>query len=343
MSKQMLSRPMGADSLVQLVRLRDRAVVLWGLVLLVLLLASAWLASNIGAANAMPVPEQVAEQIRWNVRVPRVVLAVFVGAGLAVAGAVLQSLVRNVLADPYIMGIHAGASVGAASLIVGAVAVGAAVGPLVLQVGAFVGALAAMLLVLAIANVGGRLEPMRLLIAGVAVGYALSAVTSLLVFVSDSPEQSRSVMFWLLGSLTLARWDVSLVAVGVMVVVCVGLLWVLGPQADALSNGDASAHALGLRPARVRLLLLVVVCVMVGVVVSMSGAIGFVGLVVPHVVRRWVGVVHRRVIPIAALVGALMVLWADVLARTVFAPLEIPVGIVTALVGTPLLMLLLRK
>ncbi len=339
----MLSRPMGADSLVQLVRLRDRAVVLWGLVLLVLLLASAWLASNIGAANAMPVPEQVAEQIRWNVRVPRVVLAVFVGAGLAVAGAVLQSLVRNVLADPYIMGIHAGASVGAASLIVGAVAVGAAVGPLVLQVGAFVGALAAMLLVLAIANVGGRLEPMRLLIAGVAVGYALSAVTSLLVFVSDSPEQSRSVMFWLLGSLTLARWDVSLVAVGVMVMVCVGLLWVLGPQADALSNGDASAHALGLRPARVRLLLLVVVCVMVGVVVSMSGAIGFVGLVVPHVVRRWVGVVHRRVIPIAALVGALMVLWADVLARTVFAPLEIPVGIVTALVGTPLLMLLLRK
>lgn len=279
--------------------------------------------------------------IVWNVRIPRVLLGVAVGAGLALCGAALQAMVRNVLADPYILGISGGASTGAAGAIL--FGFGAGVGQYALPVSAFLGALAAALLVYFIARSGGRITSLRLLLSGVAVGYALSAVTSFLVFASDSAEGSRSVMFWLLGSLGLARWDLVLaIAVVVVLVTFAGLL-VNGRHLDALAAGDETALTLGVPPDRTRVTLLVVVALCTGVVVAAAGAIGFVGLVIPHLSRRLVGAVHSRMLPVTALLGALFLIWADALARTVMQPRELPIGILTAIVGAPFLLILVRR
>lgn len=286
----------------------------------------------------------VAEPTRvivWQVRLPRVVLGVVAGAGLAVAGVALQVVVRNVLADPYVLGVNSGASVGAAcALLFGA---GVGVGEYALQSSAFAGALIAAALVVTVARGAGQLTSNRLLMAGVAVGYALSAATSFLVFASDSAEGSRSVMFWLLGSLNLAAWNGPLAAA--TIAVCLGIiaLWVLSRPLDALAVGDDTALSLGVSPTVMRGALLVITSLLVGAVVAEAGSIGFVGLVVPHLARRMVGGRHAVVVPAAALLGATLMVVADVAARTVLAPQEIPIGVVTALVGTPLLLVLVRR
>ncbi|WP_010121225.1 iron chelate uptake ABC transporter family permease subunit [Corynebacterium nuruki] len=285
------------------------------------------------------------DAVIWTIRAPRTVLGVLVGAGLAVAGVILQAVVRNVLADPYVLGVSSGASVGAAAAITLGVGTGAtaALGDYALQTSAFLGALVASGLVVGVARAAGRFTATRLLMAGVAVGYALSALTSFLVFASDSAESSRSVMFWLLGSLGLASWSGPLVAVAVVVVLGTGILMLLGPRLDALQFGDDTALTLGISPDRLRLGLLVLSCLLVGAVVAMAGAIGFIGLVVPHLARRLVGGRHRALTPVAALLGAVLLCWADIGARTLLAPQEIPVGIITALVGAPFLLLLVHR
>jgi len=281
------------------------------------------------------------DSIVWDVRLPRVVLAAVVGAGLAVAGAALQAMVRNLLADPYLLGVSAGASTGAASAILFGVTLG--LGEHVLSASAFTGAIAASALVYAVARSAGRVTSTRLLLAGVAVGYALQAVTSFLIFASDSAEGARSVMFWLLGSLALAAWGQPLAVATGVVLVAVAVLTLLGRRLDALAVGDETALALGVPPERLRTALLVVVALCVAVVVSAAGAVGFVGLVVPHLARRAVGAAHTRVIPVAALMGATLLIWADVAARVLLAPQEVPIGIVTAVVGAPFLLILVRR
>lgn len=281
------------------------------------------------------------DSIVWDVRLPRVLLAALVGAGLAVAGMALQAMVRNLLADPYLLGVSSGASTGAAAAILFGVTLG--IGEHALASSAFVGALAASALVYAVARSAGRVTSVRLLLAGVAVGYALQAVTSFLIFASDSAEGARSVMFWLLGSLALAGWGGPMTVTAVVALLTVAVLTVVGRQLDALAIGDETALTLGVPPERFRLLLLVVVALCVAVVVSAAGSIGFVGLVVPHLARRAVGSAHRRAVPVAALMGAVLLIWADVLARTVLAPQEIPIGIITAVVGAPFLLLLVRR
>lgn len=282
-----------------------------------------------------------ADAIIWQVRLPRVVLGALVGAGLAVCGVALQAMVRNVLADPYLLGVNSGASSGAAAAIL--FGVGAGYLEHSLQAMAFLGALGASVLVFLVARSAGRVTSVRLLLAGVAVGYALYATTSFLIFASGSAEGARSVMFWLLGSLALAQWNSALAVVAVVVVVTVLALTVLGRPLDALAVGDETAHTLGVRPERFRLQLLVLVALCIGVVVAASGSIGFVGLVVPHLARRAVGGSHHRVVPVAALMGAILLIWADVLARTLFQPQEIPIGIITSLVGAPFLLVLIRR
>ncbi|GGO77655.1 ABC transporter permease [Nocardioides deserti] len=281
------------------------------------------------------------DAIVWQVRLPRVVLGVLVGAGLAVCGVALQAMVRNVLADPYLLGVNSGASSGAAAAIL--FGFGSGFGEHALPASAFLGALAASLLVLAVARSAGRVTSVRLLLAGVAVGYALYATTSFLVFASGSAEGARSVMFWLLGSLGLAQWDLPLAIVAVVVLATAMLLTGWGRRLDLLALGDETAHALGTSPDRFRIVLLVVVALCVGVLVSASGSIGFVGLVVPHLARRAVGGRHVRVVPVAALMGAVLLVWADVVARVLLAPQEIPIGIITSLVGAPFLLLLVRR
>lgn len=281
------------------------------------------------------------EAIVWDVRVPRVLLGAAVGAGLALCGAALQALVRNVLADPYVLGISGGASTGAAGAIL--FGLGAGAGQYALPASAFLGALGAALLVLLIARSAGRVTSVRLLLSGVAVGYALSATTSFLIFASSSAEGSRSVMFWLLGSLGQARWDGLLAVVVAVVTGTLVSLLAWAKHLDALASGDETAHALGIAPGRTRVRLLVVVSLCTGVAVAAAGAIGFVGLVVPHLARRLVGAPHARMLPVAALLGAGFLVCADALARTVLQPRELPIGILTAIVGAPFLLVLVRR
>lgn len=289
---------------------------------------------------ATPTWSASADTIVWLVRMPRVLLGVAVGAGLGVSGVALQALVRNVLADPHILGVVSGASTGAAATIL--FGVGGGMGAAGLTGSAFIGGAGATVLLFFLARVGGRITSIRLLLAGVAIGYVLSAATSFLIFASDTPDSARAVLFWLLGSLASAQWSSIGVAVVVVVVTLVMLvLW--ARQFDALAVGDDSARTLGVAPDRFRALSLALVSLCVGAVVAVAGGIGFVGLVVPHVARLCVGGGHRRVYPVAALVGAIFLTWADVLARVAFAPRELPLGIVTAVVGAPFLIILVRR
>ena len=280
------------------------------------------------------------DSIVWLVRAPRVLLAAVVGAALAVSGVALQALVRNVLAEPYLLGVSSGASTGAAVTILFGASAG--VGASSLTGSAFAGALAATAIVFALAGIGGRITSVRLLLSGVAVGYVLTAATSFLIFASDTPEGARAVLFWLLGSLARADWSAVGVAGGLLAAaLAVLLLW--ARRLDALVLGDDTAHALGSPPARLRAQALAVVALCVGAAVAVSGGIGFVGLVVPHVARLCVGGVHRRLLPVAALLGAVFLVWADVVARTAFAPRELPIGIITAVLGAPFLLFLVRR
>ncbi|WP_366146404.1 iron ABC transporter permease [uncultured Pseudokineococcus sp.] len=350
-------RSRGGDPLGLRARQRRHALVLWGLA--VLLLLSALVAAGLGAVAVPPATTaavvghqllgwpveptwSVQEQaVVWDVRAPRVLLAAAVGAGLAVCGTALQAMVRNVLADPYVLGVNSGASLGAAAAILLGALAGA--GQLALPAAAFAGALGASVLVLVVARGSGVVTSLRLLLAGVGVGYALSAATSFLVFASGSAEGARSVMFWLLGSLALAGWGLPLAVVLVVSALTAAVLLLLGPRLDALAIGDETAQALGVVPAVLRVQLVVLVSLCVGVLVASSGSIGFVGLVVPHLARRLVGAAHRRLVPASALLGAVLLIWSDLAARTVLAPQELPIGIVTALVGAPFLLHLVRR
>lgn len=298
------------------------------------------IAHHLGLPVAAPADRAV-EAIVWSVRVPRVLMGAAAGACLAISGAALQAMVRNLLADPYILGVSGGASSGAAAAIL--FGVGAALGPYAQPVMAFAGALAAALLVVVVARSHGRVTSLRLLLAGVAVGYALSAVTSLLIFSSDSAEGSRSVMFWMLGSLSLGQWDAFLAIALAAALLGTAVLTARAPLLDVLAAGDGVAHGLGIAPGRARIGLLVVVSLCTAAAVAGAGAIGFVGLVIPHLARRLAGPRHRVAIPASALLGAGFLLWADVVARLVMAPRELPLGVITAAVGAPFLLILLRR
>lgn len=289
---------------------------------------------------AVPAWSASADTIVWLVRMPRVLLGVAVGAGLGLAGVALQALVRNVLADPYILGVTSGASTGAAATIL--FGVGGGLGAAGLTASAFIGGAGATVLLFVLGRVGGRITSIRLLLAGVTIGYVLSAATSFLIFASDTPDGARAVLFWLLGSLARAQWSsIGVVAVVVVVALAVLLLW--ARRFDALAVGDDSARTLGVAPDRFRVMSLGLVALCVGAVVAVAGGIGFVGLVVPHVARLCVGGAHRRVYPVAALIGAIFLTWADVFARVAFTPRELPLGIVTAVVGAPFLIVLVRR
>lgn len=280
------------------------------------------------------------DSIVWLLRVPRVLLGVAVGAGLAIAGVGLQALTRNLLAEPYLLGVTSGAStLAAASILFG---FGAGIGSGSLVVSAFVGALLAGAAVFLMARVGGQMTSTRLVLAGVSVGYVLQALTSFLIFASDNPDAGRSVLFWILGSLTQATGS-SALATGMVVLAALILLLLRARSLDALAIGDTTAQTLGISPTRLRAGCMVVIALCVGALVAASGGIGFVGLIIPHVARMCVGTAHRRLLPVAAMLGAVFLIWADVLARLALAPQELPLGIVTAVAGAPLLFLLVRR
>ncbi|MFV0373547.1 MAG: FecCD family ABC transporter permease [Microbacterium sp.] len=289
----------------------------------------------------LPLEERLAgttDLIVWNTRVPRVAMAIVAGVGLAVAGTVMQALLRNDLADPYLLGLNSGAS----STVAFAVLVAGGVTGVLLSGVALLGAVGAVLLAILLAGGARARGPLRIILAGLAVGYALNAVTSFLIFISDRPEAAQSVLFWLLGSLASIQPAVLLVA-AIVTVVVVAILLRISPYLDAIASGDESALSAGLDPERSRLITLTVTSAMVGVIVAGVGGIGFVGLVIPHLARALVGTRLRIAIPASAALGAALLVIADSFARTALAPQEIPVGVVTGAIGAPFLIVLLRR
>ncbi|MBF4621443.1 MULTISPECIES: iron ABC transporter permease [Clavibacter] len=280
------------------------------------------------------------DRIVWEFRLPRALLGFVVGAALAVAGAVLQAVVRNPLADPFVFGVSSGASVAAVAALTLTTGLFAAVST---PVAAFIGAFATTVLVFVLAQQGGRVTPNRLVLAGVAMSYLLSSITSYLVLRSSGPGQGvGQVLSWLSGSLAAATWG-DLGVPALVLLLATALLVLLAPVLNAFLTGDETAASLGVDVGRVRLGLFLITSLLVGVVVAVSGSIGFVGLVVPHAVRMVIGSDHRWVLPASALAGGLLLVVVDIAARVVLAPTEVPVGLLTAVVGAPFFLWLLRR
>ncbi|MFT6225398.1 MAG: iron complex transport system permease protein [Paracoccaceae bacterium] len=268
------------------------------------------------------------EAIVWNIHFPRAILAMMVGAGLAIVGASLQAVTRNPLADPHLLGISSGGAFGAIFALLHS---GLFLGALTVPLLAFIGALAATLIVLGVSRLADASSADRLVLAGVAVSFIIMAAANGLIFLGD-PRASHTVVFWMLGGLGLAQWD-QLIYPLVILILCGAWLTLRTTQLNAMTIGDETAATLGIAVARFRLIVFVIGALITGVMVAFSGIIGFVGLMVPHIARMLVGGDYTRVLPASALVGAIFLLWADIAARTVMAPEDMPIGIVTGIVG----------
>lgn len=281
--------------------------------------------------------DPIDEGIVWNYRLTRALVAAACGAGLATSGVILQSLLRNPLADPYLLGISAGASTGA--VMVALLGVGA--GAISLSVGAFAGAVTAFVLVILLARVSGSASGTgQIILAGIAGSQLFNALTAFLITRSASSEQARGIMFWLLGNLGGVRWPSVWLAVPVAVLGLVVCLW-HRRALDAFTFGADSAASLGIAVRRVQILLIGCAALVTAVMVSIVGSIGFVGLVIPHAARLLLGTGHARLLPASALGGAVFLIAADVLSRTLIKGQVIPVGVITALVGAPVFALIL--
>ncbi len=296
------------------------------------------LAAAIGLGPAhVPFAELARSPIVWDLRLPRALLAVLVGGSLGVAGASLQSLVRNPLADPFLLGLSGGAGLGAVLAI--ALHLG---GPWALPLAAFAGALLALGLVFRLGLVGGaELDPRILLLGGVAVGAFTGAVTTAIVSLAEATEL-RNAYLWLWGGLSSASWA-TVRLIGLYIPVPIFVLLAAARPLDLLVLGDESARYLGTEVAATKRRVYLAASLLTAAAVAVAGVIGFVGLIVPHVGRGLVGGRHRALLPAAFLIGGALLVLADTLARVAVAPREIPVGIVTALLGVPLFVLLLKR
>jgi iron complex transport system permease protein len=278
---------------------------------------------------------QLRDGIVWELRLPRVLTAAAVGSGLALCGVVMQSLTRNPLADPYLLGLSSGASLGAVLVLVLGLSV-------LLPAAAFVGAVLALAAALGLAGALGAITATRTILSGLAISQLCAAATSFIIFWSATGDSYRDILSWLMGSVAGATWQ-SVAIAGIAVVVLGTSLAASGSVLDAFTFGDNAASALGVSVNRTRWLLLVCVALLTGALVSVSGSIGFVGLILPHAVRLLTGARHRLLLPLSALAGGTFLVWADTVARTVFAPREVPVGIITAALGAPVFAVILWR
>ncbi|NOX21344.1 MAG: iron ABC transporter permease [Nitrospirae bacterium] len=282
--------------------------------------------------------DAIDRKIVLTIRLPRVLVSILMGAALGASGAVLQGFLRNPLADPYILGLSGGAALMATlSILLGSMTFGLFTIPLF----AFIGSIVTGIIVGFMAYRRGGLWPERLLLAGVGLGFLFSAVLMLLLSIS-SDEGLRRAMHWIFGDLSMADW--SLIPYG-LVIIIIGLslsLW-RAKALNALMLGDEIAYSLGFSPYKERLILFVSVCLMTAASVSLGGTVGFIGLLMPHIVRFVWGADSRWVIPLSAVAGASMLCLADTIGRTVLSPMELPAGIITAIIGAPYFLYLLRK
>ncbi|MDG2056721.1 MAG: iron ABC transporter permease [Tateyamaria sp.] len=292
--------------------------------------ATVWgiLANKISPGLIDPSWTRGREAIVWEIRFPRAFLAMMVGAGLAMVGAALQSVTRNPLADPHLLGISSGGAFGAIFALLHS---GLFLGLLTVPLLAFGGALMATAIVLGVSRVADATSADRLVLAGVAVSFIIMAGANGLIFLGD-PRASHTVVFWMLGGLGLAQWSQLIYP---LIILLLSGAWLMSraTQLNAMTIGDETAATLGIPVAKFRLAVFVVGALITGVMVAFSGIIGFVGLMVPHIARILVGGDYTRVLPASALIGAIFLLWADIAARTVMAPEDMPIGIVTGLIG----------
>jgi len=277
-------------------------------------------------------------EILWQVRLPRICLAGLIGLLLSISGVILQGVLRNPLADPYVLGISAGGAIGAAI----AIALGASftiLGMSPVPILAFITSLAAVYVVYKLSQVAGKTSPETLILAGVALAAFCSAILSLIIILTGNLQ---AIYFWLLGSLSAATWS-NVITVLPYAVLGTAVAYFFSKELNALLLGEEMAQTLGVDVERTRMVLVGAASLMTAAAVSVSGLIGFVGLIVPHFIRLLIGPNHRYLVPISALSGMLLMIVADTLSRTVLSPTEVPIGIVMALVGAPFFLYLLRR
>lgn len=278
--------------------------------------------------------------IIWLLRLPRLVLAALVGMGLSVCGVIMQAVVKNPLADPYILGISSGASLGATAAIL--LGIGVALGENFVGIAAFIGAFAMSLGVLFISNLGGRSNSIKLLLGGMALSAVCGAFSSFIVYFANNKEGMQSIAYWMMGSFAGAKWE-NLMIIAPIVILAVLFLWTQSRMLNLMLLGDESALTLGTDLHIYRQIYLLVSSLIVGFVVYSAGMIGFVGLVVPHVIRMLVGTDHKKLIPVAALTGAIFLVVADGLCRIIIPRTELPIGILISIIGAPCFVYLMIK
>lgn len=276
----------------------------------------------------------------WLIRMPRIVLAIAVGAGLSVVGIIMQAIVKNPLADPYILGVSSGASLGATLAVV--LGIGSVFGSNSLGIMGFIGAFGVSILVLMISNIGGRSNSIKLLLSGMALSSVCSSFSSFLVYISDDSQKLKTITFWLMGSLAGAKWNEIAF---ILPIIILGIIFFTTQYRilNLMLLGDEVSITLGTDLHKFRIIYLLITSLIIGLLVYVSGMIGFIGLIIPHIVRIIFGTDHKKIIPIAALLGAIILIWADVISRILIKGTEIPIGIVISIIGAPLFVWLMIK
>lgn len=284
--------------------------------------------------------EGAVHDVVWLIRLPRVLLALGVGMALSVCGVIMQAIVQNPLADPYVLGVSSGASLGATlSIMLG---IGNIFGSNSVGVMAFIGALITSFSVLAVANMGGKATSGKLVLAGMAISSVCSAFSNFIIYITNDKNASAEIVRWTMGSLGGASWERVVVMVP-MTLVCVLIFWTQYRNLNLMLLGDDVSITLGTDLHRIRTVYLVLASVLVGFAVYSAGMIGFVGLVIPHIIRIFFGTDHKRLIPLSALLGASFLIWCDVLCRIILKNSEMPIGVLVSIIGAPCFIYLLVK
>lgn len=281
------------------------------------------------------------QDIIWEIRFPRVLLGAICGAGLAICGVLMQCITKNPIAEPYILGISSGASCGAVAVIVlGGIS---AIGISSISAGAFAGSIISGLLVFSIGTqMGKTTSTTRLVLTGMAISTIFSALTNLLIYSADNSNQAKNALFWTVGSLGGAKWDSLLFPFTILVIVMI-ITVIMSKSLDILLLGDDSAIILGINIKLIKSIILILATLLTSALVAITGAIGFIGLVVPHVCRTIAGSDHKKLIILSSLIGPIFLIVSDIFARGLFPPIEIPIGIITSLVGGPFFLYLISK
>ncbi|WP_051905821.1 FecCD family ABC transporter permease [Carnobacterium alterfunditum] len=292
--------------------------------------------------NLAGVSSSAHENIIWQIRFPRVLLAMLTGMGLSLAGAVMQTTVQNPLADPYILGISSGASLGATFAIMIGFGGTSILAQLGLSFWAFLGAVTAALLVLLLSNVNGQMNSTKLILSGMVLNALFTAFSNFIIYIANDAEGIRSVTFWMMGSLAGASWS-KLPLIATVVLICFLFFLTQERILNIMLLGDEAAITLGVNLRFYRKLYLVITSILTGIIVANSGMIGFVGLIIPHIVRGIVGSNHRYFLPLSVFSGSLFMVWSDILSRIILPTVELPIGILTSLIGAPLFIYIFIK